>query len=417
MAGYAGLCRRLRGVGQFDKGERDWLFEGNDRMRERGTVVMVTCEYPPFPGGIGTYSGELAGALVRQGHTVIVAGPQYDGAPDEGQLPGAAQIHRILKHHQIPPGAVPELLKLLRRTPRDALLLAADIRSLLLLYLLRPLHGRPYRVMVHGSEASKFKDGSWLFKLVRRAYLAAELVAYNSEATRSIFNAQVGRPAQEAVTYLGVADEWYSAAAAATFSSSKLIELPAGRPIFCSVGRLEPRKGHVETVRALALARDKLGMADPIYVVVGRAEDRAYEKRIAAEAEACRVTMVLAGRLSTDDIKLLYQRSSAHILFAQPLPGKIEGFGLVLVEAAAQSCPSIAARVGGIPEVLGDTGALVQPDDLHGLAAAALAYVQDPSVRVQAGEAARDRATRFSWSDCAWRTFPELFVSEGASPA
>lgn len=378
-------------------------------MRQGGTAVLVTCEYPPFPGGIGTYSWEIARALVSHGHAAIVVCPKYDRRLGGDALPSSIQTHRILKHHKISPVAVPKLVKILRGAPQDAILLAADIRSLLLLHLLRPLHRRRYRVMVHGSEASKFKKNSWFFKLMRRAYLSAELVAYNSEATRAIFNAHVGRPKREVVTYLGVGEEWYAEPQATAFSSAKLAGLADDELIFCSVGRLEPRKGHVEAVRALATARDQLGMPDPLYVIAGRTEDRAYEERIAAEAEALGVRTILAGRLSTEDIKLLYKRSIAHILFARPLAGKIEGFGLVLLEAAAQKCPSIAAAVGGIPEVLGDTGKLVDPEDVDGFAAAAVAYVEEFGLRERAGEAARRRSCRFSWSGCARQTFPELF--------
>jgi len=96
------------------------------------------------------------------------------------------------------------------------------------------------------------------------------------------------------------------------------------------------------------------------------------------------------------------------------LPGKIEGFGLVLVEAAAQGCPSIAAAVGGIPEVLGETGALVAPDDLDGFAARIAEFAGNAAARGAHGAAARARAERFTWAACARTTFPELFAGVAA---
>jgi phosphatidylinositol alpha-1,6-mannosyltransferase len=372
--------------------------------------MIVTCEYAPFPGGIGTYAAELATALVASGHRVIVVAARYDGA---AVLPEGVEHHLILRHHGVPLAAAPKLLGLLRRLPADAVVLAADIRSLLLLRVLQPLHRRRYRVMVHGSEASKFRRGSMMFAVARQAYLAAELVAYNSQATRDIFRAQLGRPEREAITYLGVAAEWFTPPPTGGFAHEALADLPPG-PLFCSVGRLEPRKGHLDTIAALARARDTFGMADPVYVVVGRAEEDSYAAAIVAAGEAHHVRTILPGRLSIDDIKRVYARAAANLLFARALPGKIEGFGLVLVEAAAQGCPSIAAAIGGIPEVLGDTGALVAADDLDGFAARLADFAAGADARVERGAAARARAERFTWAQCARTTFPELFAGIAA---
>lgn len=369
-------------------------------------VVIVTCEYAPFPGGIGTYSVELAIALAGHGHRVIVVAPAYDG---DAALPEGIEHHRILRHHSIPFAAAPRLLAILSGLPRDAIILAADIRTLLLLRVLQPVHRRRYRVMVHGSEASKFKRGSAMFALARNAYLAADLVAYNSQATGDIFRAQLGRPVRDAVTYLGVGGEWLSAPAPGDFESDALASLPAA-PLFCSIGRLEPRKGHLDTVRALARARDVHGMTDPVYVVVGRAEDPGYGESIIEAGIAYGIRTILPGRLSVDDIKRVYARATANLLFARALPGKIEGFGLVLVEAAAQGCPSIGAAIGGIPEVLGDTGALVDSDDLDGFAGHIARFAGDAQLRAAQGAAARARAERFNWDGCARATFPELFA-------
>ncbi|MEG8038907.1 glycosyltransferase family 4 protein [Sphingomonas sp. LR60] len=368
-------------------------------------VMIVTCEYPPFPGGIGTYAGEMARAGVDAGAAVSVIAPRYEGIP--GELPAGVRHHLVLRHHKIPPAAILQVLRLVRGAPADTLLLAADVRTVLLLKLLQPLHRRAYRVMVHGSEAAKFKPGSILFKLIQKAYLGADLVAYNSRATGDIFRAQLGTPKHEAITYLGVDRQWFDPAERDAFEHPELADLPADAPVFCSVGRLEARKGQVETIQALARARDQYGLADPVYVVVGRTEDEAYERAIVAEAAERRVRTLLPGRLSISDIKLLYQRAAAHLLFARELPGKIEGFGLVLIEAGAQGCPSITTAVGGIPEVLGDTGAVVPADDVDRFAAQVASYGSDAALSSTQGALVRERASTFTWKRCFAETFPE----------
>ena len=75
------------------------------------------------------------------------------------------------------------------------------------------------------------------------------------------------------------------------------------------------------------------------------------------------------------------------------LPSRTEGFGMVILEALRYRKPSIASRVGSIPELIEDgrTGLLVSPDDPRELAEA-IAALLDDGERVQSmGEAGFSR--------------------------
>ena len=369
------------------------------------SVVLVTCEYPPFPGGIATYAYGVASSLVNNGCAAKVVAPSYPDIPSETET---ITVHRVLGHHKIGLSAVLKTLAVLRAAPKGTVVLAADIRTVLMLYCLRPVSRKNYRAMVHGSEAAKFKKGSLLFALVRKAYMSAELVAYNSQATRDIFRRGIGAPENEAVTYLGVDPTWF-VTVPGPFRNPQLAAIPEGTPVFCSVGRIEPRKGQLETVRAFGLAKKKYGLTDAVYVVAGRPEDDRYTEEVVREAEALSVELIMTGRLEDDDLHRLFRRSTCHCLLAQDLPGKIEGFGLVLLEAAAQMCPTLASKVGGIPEVLANTGALVNSDDLDGAAKMLARSASEPARRKVEGELASKRASEFTWDACAAKTFHEYF--------
>jgi N-acetyl-alpha-D-glucosaminyl L-malate synthase BshA len=76
-----------------------------------------------------------------------------------------------------------------------------------------------------------------------------------------------------------------------------------------------------------------------------------------------------------------------------------ESFCLSILESMCFGCPSVATRVGGIPEVVEDgaTGLLVPFGDVDGLARSVERLIQDPSSRTSMGQAARSRALeRFS---------------------
>lgn len=75
------------------------------------------------------------------------------------------------------------------------------------------------------------------------------------------------------------------------------------------------------------------------------------------------------------------------------MPSLWEGFGLVLLEAMAQQTPIIASRVSAIPEIVVDqeTGLLVAPRDVEGLARALQQLLSDKPLRSHMGLMGRDR--------------------------
>jgi glycosyltransferase involved in cell wall biosynthesis len=78
------------------------------------------------------------------------------------------------------------------------------------------------------------------------------------------------------------------------------------------------------------------------------------------------------------------------------MPSELESFGLAALEAMACKVPSIATRVGGVPELIDDgiTGLLFPVGDVDGMAAGALALLND-APRLQAmREAARKNAQK-----------------------
>jgi glycosyltransferase involved in cell wall biosynthesis len=77
---------------------------------------------------------------------------------------------------------------------------------------------------------------------------------------------------------------------------------------------------------------------------------------------------------------------------AYALSSRREALGLSIIEAMAASLPVVAARVGGVPEVVadGETGCLVPANDAQALAAA-MARLQDAALGRQWGLAGRER--------------------------
>lgn len=85
------------------------------------------------------------------------------------------------------------------------------------------------------------------------------------------------------------------------------------------------------------------------------------------------------------------------------MPSRSEALTLSGLEAAMMARPIVAARVGGLCELIEDgvSGLLVEPDDADGFAAAVTSLLEDPERAVRMGQASRQRVQqRFLWPRC-----------------
>jgi glycosyltransferase involved in cell wall biosynthesis len=147
----------------------------------------------------------------------------------------------------------------------------------------------------------------------------------------------------------------------------RALGLPSDVPVLLTVGRLVPRKGVDNVIRALGLLVRRLGVPAELLVVGGNSDiadvaqtpEIARLRAVATEAQvADRVTFT--GRRSRELLKLYY--GAADVFVATPW---YEAFGMTSIEAMACGTPVVGSRVGGIKySVLdGQTGYLVPPND------------------------------------------------------
>lgn len=86
------------------------------------------------------------------------------------------------------------------------------------------------------------------------------------------------------------------------------------------------------------------------------------------------------------DVRSVYREATICVLTSD-----YEGTPNVLLEAMACGLPVVASKVGGVPDIVrhGETGLLVEPEDLAGFAAAVAGLVQNPERRNEMGRCAR----------------------------
>ena len=95
-----------------------------------------------------------------------------------------------------------------------------------------------------------------------------------------------------------------------------------------------------------------------------------------------------------EDHKPALYRGAACAVF----PSRYEGFGLPVLEALACGTPMISSNASSLPELLGDAGFALDPDDVEGLAGAMLACLVDGQFRADLRQRGPKQAARFSWT-------------------
>ncbi|CAL8480519.1 glycosyltransferase family 4 protein [Caballeronia sp. S22] len=186
----------------------------------------------------------------------------------------------------------------------------------------------------------------------------------------------------------------------------KQLDWPQDRFIVLQLGRMVPRKGIDNVVRALGVCHAEHDESVELYVVGGNS-DEANEiatpeiGRLRGIARECGVEehVHFAGRYGRSDLKHFY--NAADVFVTTPW---YEPFGITPLEAMACGTPVIGADVGGIRYSVahGETGLLVPPKHPAALAQAIATLKRDAALAGRMGEAGLARANAmFTWSSVA----------------
>ncbi len=163
---------------------------------------------------------------------------------------------------------------------------------------------------------------------------------------------------------------------------------PTGRPVVLAAGRLATQKGFDVLLDAAALWQ---GLAPvPLLAIAG---DGPLAGELRSRAASRNVDAVFLGR--RDDVADLLAAAAVFVL-----PSRWEGQPLIVQEALRAGVPIVATRVGGIPDLVGDDGALlVPPEDAPELAAAVRAVLTDVALATRLRAAASRRAAALPTAD------------------
>jgi glycosyltransferase involved in cell wall biosynthesis len=207
------------------------------------------------------------------------------------------------------------------------------------------------------------------------------------------------RPERVTVIHLGARETFQPRPANAVHTWLASRNLPPSYLLY--VGAIEPRKNLPGLVEAYAGLPSDLRQRYPLLIAGGEGwgaiNIEILGRRHGLSASPGHGAQLrLLGYQGDESLAMLYAGARALVW-----PTFYEGFGLPPLEAMASGTPVIASATGSLPEVVGDAGLLVNPNDPPAIRAAMQSVIEDDALAERLAGLGQRRATEFSWDRCA----------------
>jgi phosphatidylinositol alpha-1,6-mannosyltransferase len=372
-------------------------------------ILLLTSEFAPAMGGIGTYAGEIAAAAARLGARVNLVAPDYgqDNAGRDHALPFKVVRFRGGLHSM---KDLPAKMMLARNNVREHpydVIHAADWPFFIPVALTRRQTPARLLMTVHGTEINETQT-----PLKRLAIRSAgvfgprtEIIA-NSRYTRDLFCERFSVDAgQISAVNLGVSDFWFGERRDRADIRAGLGLAPE-RLVMVTVARITHRKGHHLTVAALARLPERLRQRIT-WLVIGPNGESDYVNEFRRLIETANCDIRLLGPLPNEEIRDIYGAADLFCLTGlTDSNGRVEGFGLVYLEAGAGGVPSVATAVGGVADaVLPDQSGILVPPDIDRISSSIARFAENDELRATLAAGALAHARALSWERCAAATY------------
>ena len=302
-------------------------------------------------------------------------------------VPGAVELYSWMRRQRRDP-SVPELKRFFGHPPPDTLYHEPN-------FVLRPFNG-PSLTTIH--DLGWIHYPQWvnpptlriLERGMQRTLEHATRVITVSRFVAGEVERILGVPGDRiSVTPLGVSADFHPRDASVCAPVLSRYDLTHRRYVL-SVSTLDPRKNLEGLISAYAGLPRPLQARFPLVLVGGKGWGDALGPDFRRLQEAGLARWL--GYVPDADLPPLYAGAAT---FA--MPSHYEGFGLPLLEAMASAVPVLASNRASIPEVVGDAGLLLEPDDTDALCSGLERLLEDGALRERLAGYGLERASRFDW--------------------
>lgn len=363
-------------------------------------VLILSIEFPPGPGGIGTHAFQLAVQLLKRGWEICVLSSQDFASIGEIQCFNQAQsfpIHRFRPIASVPLEAAyrwREASRMIKQFKPD-LLVATGERSVWLSALLARRHRLRWVAVGHGAEFNL--PTFWERKLTQWSFQSASAVVCVSRFTWQRMLKSGIHPGKGGVILNGGDSNQFNILPSSEVEEFKRNFGLSNARILVTVGNVTNRKGQDVVIRALPSILKEFPKTH--YLIVGLPTLRSEFQNLAEELNVGEHVHFL-GRVDLPLLTRLLNSSDVFVLTSRHTKeGDFEGFGIAVLEAALCGKPAVVTTGSGLEEAIehGVSGIAVPENDVSETARAVISLLKDDQMRRKMAEAARRNAVQGSW--------------------
>ena len=238
--------------------------------------------------------------------------------------------------------------------------------------------------------------------ILKSINLETDWVVCISEYTRQEFCEYTGMHRDRTfVTYLAADKNFYPVTNIDIIrSTNQRYQIPNIPYFLCLASHLDPRKNIPHLINTFVDLISENPNLEVNLVLIGttRYKRPDIEKTLQQIAQY-KSRIILTGYVPDQDLSAIYSGATAFVF-----PSLYEGFGLPILEAMQCGTPVISSNVTSLPEVVGDSGILVDPQNQNQLKQVMLDILINTSLQESLSKKSILRAKQFSWEKCANET-------------
>ncbi len=355
------------------------------------SILLISSEFPPGPGGIGYHAYSLSFSLHKIGYNVIVMSPADFVSNSEVEDFDLDQNFKIIRYPRIGWRTYFNRWKLtkeeLKRNEYSSVILTGKF-SLWQGWMIKKFFPKQKTVAVlHGSEVNL--KNLLLRKFTLIAINSSDIIVAVSRFTRDILPKWILRSRQIEVIPNGI------------FLIQNEIRdhsvLLDGSPKLITVGHVSPRKGQHRVIKALPKMLEKYPKIK--YHIVGRPVNQKKLEDLAKDLGVFE-NIQFHGRIKNhQDLQFYYEDADIFMLLSENQDdGDVEGYGIVALEANERGLPVIGAKFCGVEDAVshGHSGFLVDGNNIDEICSAVIdCMIHREELKV----GAREWAVKHQWKE------------------
>lgn len=350
-------------------------------LGHRMRILLWAEMFWPQMGGGSQFSAEIARALQKRGYQLLVVTRQDDLLLPSEECLDTIPVHRFPFYQALSSGDIAQISTIRRQVAELRETFAPDVThttsfgaSMFFQLATCDAFPSPLLVTLLGEGSP---EGVGTDTVLHRALKRADWITAPSHATLAVVRGWVPE-----------CSEHSSVVRSSTPRPNPAPKpVPTKDPTLLCLGRLDRIKGFDLAISAMpAILR---GHPSVRLVIAGDGPER-----VCLEEQSRRLgvshSVEFTGWVSMSDVPDIVGAASIMLM-----PSRADAFPLVGLQAGFMARPSVATRVGGIPELVehGTTGWLVDPDDPPALARGVARLLDDPELMHRMGQAALRRCS------------------------